>query len=123
MISRKKKVRLFQRKEALPKAKAQQVFKYPWRHSLQSGTSAFHGSCRTSMAKLRSRVCRGGESCMRSFFLAASLCDCISYTLWRLARFRAGRGKSDLPTAFSVLLHVPDPRPVPLSALQQSAAT
>ena len=26
MISRKKKVRLFQRKEALPKAKAQQVF-------------------------------------------------------------------------------------------------
>ena len=38
-----------------------------WRHSLQSGTSAFHGSCRTSTAKLRSRVCRGGESCMRSF--------------------------------------------------------
>ena len=67
MISRKKKVRLFQRKEALPKAKAQQVYKYLWRHSLQSGTSAFHGSCRTSTAKLRSRVCRGGESCMRSF--------------------------------------------------------
>ncbi|CUP60119.1 Uncharacterised protein [Bacteroides xylanisolvens] len=35
-----------------------------WRHSLQSGTSAFHGSCRTSTAKLRSRVCRGGESCI-----------------------------------------------------------
>ena len=67
MISRKKKVRLFQRKEALHKAKAQQVYKYLWRHSLQSGTSAFHGSCRTSTAKLRSRVCRGGESCMRSF--------------------------------------------------------
>ena len=37
-------------------------------------------------------------------FLAASLCDCISYTLWQLARFRARGWKSDLPTAFSVLL-------------------
>ena len=36
--------------------------------SFESGTSAFHGSYRTSTAKLRSRVCRGGESCMRSFF-------------------------------------------------------
>ena len=40
----------------------------PWRHSLQSGTSAFHGSCRTSTAKLRSRVCPRGESCMGCFF-------------------------------------------------------
>ena len=68
MISRKKKVRLFQRKEALPKAKAQQVFKYPWRHSLQSGASAFHGSCRTSTAKLCSRVCPRGESVIRDRF-------------------------------------------------------
>ena len=27
----------------------------PWKYSLQSGTSAFHGSCRTSTAKLRFR--------------------------------------------------------------------
>ena len=104
MISRKKKVRLFQRKEALPKAKAQQVFKYPWRHSLQSGTSAFHSSCRTSTAKLRSRVCRGGESCMRSFDLLRLSVICISYALRRLARFRAGEGKSDPPSALSALL-------------------
>ena len=34
---------------------AASFLKYPWRHSLQSGTSAFHGSCRTGTAKLRSR--------------------------------------------------------------------
>ena len=104
MISRKKKVRLFQRKEALPKAKAQQVFKYLWRHSLQSGTSAFHGSYRTSTAKLRSRVCRGGESCMRSFDLLRLSMICVSYALRRLARFRAGERKSDPPSALSALL-------------------
>ena len=104
MISRKKKVRLFQRKEALPKAKAQQVFKYPWRHSLQSGTSAFHGSYRTSTAKLRSRVCRGGESCMKSFFSC-----CVFTRLYFIHSLAAStlssrRMKSDPPSAFSALL-------------------
>ena len=101
MISRKKKVRLFQRKEALPKAKAQQVFKYPWRHSLQSGTSAFHGSCRTCTAKLRSRVCRGGKSCMRSFFAC-----CVFMYLYRL-RFPAAStlsgGRREIGSAASPL--------------------
>ena len=55
-------------KRGAAQSKSAASFKYPWRHSLQSGTSAFHGSCRTGTAKLRSRVCRGGESCMRSFF-------------------------------------------------------
>ena len=55
-------------KRGAAQSKSAASFKYPWRHSLQSGTSAFHGSYRTSTAKLRSRVCRGGESCMRSFF-------------------------------------------------------
>ena len=105
MISRKKKVRLFQRKEALPKAKAQQVFKYPWRHSLQSGASAFHGSCRTSTAKLRSRVCPRGESCMRSFFSC-----CVFMRLYFIHSLAAStlssgeKGKSDPPSAIFALL-------------------
>ena len=66
--SKQKKVTLFSKKDHLHHKSAAEFYKYPWRHSLQSGTSAFHGSCRTSTAKLRSRVCRGGESCMRSFF-------------------------------------------------------
>ena len=36
--------------------------------SFESGTSAFHGSCRTSTAKLRSRVCPRGESVIRDRF-------------------------------------------------------
>lgn len=76
----------------------------PWRHSLQSGTSAFHGSCRTSTAKLRSRVCRGGESCMRSFDLLRLSVICVSYALRRLARFQTGERKSDPPSALSALL-------------------
>ena len=36
--------------------------------------------------------------------LAASLCICTAYTFQRLARFRVGGGKSDLPSAFSALL-------------------
>ena len=75
-----------------------------WRHSLQSGTSAFHGSCRTSTAKLRSRGCRGGESCMRSFDLLSLYMICVSSALRRLARFRAREGKSDPPSALSALL-------------------
>ena len=75
-----------------------------WRHSLQSGTSAFHGSCRTSTAKLRSRVCRGGESCMRSFDLLRLYVVCVSYALRRLARFQTGERKSDPPSALSALL-------------------
>lgn len=63
-----KKVTLFSKKGHFHHKGAAEFYKYPWRHSLQSGTSAFHGSCRTSTAKLRSRVCRVGESCMRSFF-------------------------------------------------------
>ena len=55
-------------RRALHHKGAASIRKYPWRHFLQSGTSAFHGSCHTGTAKLRSRVCRGGESCMRSFF-------------------------------------------------------
>ena len=83
---------------------AAEFYKYPWRHSLQSGTSAFHGSCRTSTAKLRSRVCPRGESCMRSFDLLRLYMICISYALRRLARFRAREGKSDPPSVLSALL-------------------
>ena len=54
--------------------------------------------------KLRSRVCRGGESCMRSFDLLRLSMICISYALRRLARFRAREGKSDPPSALSALL-------------------
>ena len=36
--------------------------------------------------------------------LASSLCICTAYTFQRLARFLAGGGKSDLPSAFSALL-------------------
>ena len=39
--------------------------------------------------KLRSRVCRGGESCMRSFFAC-----CVFMYLYGL-RFLAGGGKSE----------------------------
>lgn len=72
--------------------------------SFESGTSAFHGSCRTSTAKLRSRVCPRGESCMRSFDLLRLYMICISYALRRLARFRAREGKSDPPSVLSALL-------------------
>ena len=48
--------------------------------------------------KLRSRVCRGGESCMRSFFAC-----CVFMYLYGL-RFPAGGGKSDPPPALSALL-------------------
>ena len=91
-------------KRSLPSQKRSRVLKYPWRHSLQSGTSAFHGLCRTSTAKLRSRFCRGGESCMRSFDLLRLYMICISYALQRLARLRAREGKSDPPSALSALL-------------------
>lgn len=83
---------------------AAEFYKYPWRHSLQSGTSAFHGSCRTSTAKLRSRVSPRGESCMRSFDLLRFYMICVSYALRRLARFRAREGKLDPPSALSALL-------------------
>ena len=48
--------------------------------------------------KLRSRVCRGGESCMRSFFAC-----CVFMYLYG-SRFLAGGGKSDPPPALSSLL-------------------
>ena len=99
-----KKVTLFSKKGHFHHKSAAEFYKYPWMHSLQSGTSAFHGSCRTSTAKLRSRVCRGGESCMRSFDLLRLSVICISYALQRLACFRAGEGKSDPPSALSALL-------------------
>ena len=99
-----KKVALFSKKGHFHHKGAAGFCKYPWRHSLQSGTSAFHGSCRTSTAKLRSRVSRGGESCMRSFDLLRLSMICISYALRRLARFRAREGKSDPPSALSALL-------------------
>ena len=50
-----KKVTLFSKKGHFHHKGAAEFYKYPWRHSLPSGTSAFHGSCRTSTAKLRSR--------------------------------------------------------------------
>ena len=50
-----KKVALFSKKGHFHHKGAAGFRKYPWRNSLQSGTSAFHGSCRTSTAKLRSR--------------------------------------------------------------------
>ena len=96
-----KKVTLFSKQDHLHHKSAAEFYKYPWRHSLQSGTSAFHGSCRTSTAKLRSRVCRGGESCMRSFDLLRLSMICVSYALRRLARFRAGGGISDPLSAHS----------------------
>ena len=99
-----KKVTLFSKKGHFHHKGAAEFYKYPWRHSLQSGTSAFHGSCRTSTAKLRSRVCPQGESCMRSFDLLRLSVICISYALRRLARFRAREGKSDPPSALSALL-------------------
>ena len=99
-----KKVTLFSKKDHLHHKSAAEFYKYPWRHSLQSGTSAFHGSCRTSTAKLRSRVSRGGESCMRSFDLLRLSVICVSYALRRLARFRVGERKSDPPSALSALL-------------------
>ena len=99
-----KKVAPFSKKGHFHHKGAAGFRKYPWRHSLQSGTSAFHGSCRTSTAKLRSRVCRGGESCMRSFALLRLSMICVSYALRRLARFRAREGKSDPPSALSALL-------------------
>ena len=89
-----KKMTLFSKKGHLHHKGAAEFYKYPWRHSLQSGTSAFHGSCRTSTAKLRSRVSRGGESCMRSFDLLRLSMICVSYARRRLARFRAGERKS-----------------------------
>nr|DAQ60905.1 MAG TPA: hypothetical protein [Caudoviricetes sp.] len=46
---------LFSKKDHLHHKGAAEFYKYPWRHSLPSGTSAFHGSCRTSTAKLCSR--------------------------------------------------------------------
>ena len=99
-----KKVTLFSKKGHFHHKGAAEFYKYPWRHSLQSGTSAFHGSCRTSTAKLRSRVCPRGESCMRSFDLLRLSMICVSYALRRLARFRAGERKSDPPSALSALL-------------------
>ena len=48
--------------------------------------------------KLRSRVCRGGESCMRSFFA-----HCVFMYLYGL-RFLAGGGKSDPLPAIPALL-------------------
>ena len=98
-----KKVTLFSKKGHFHHKGAAEFYKYPWRHSLQSGTSAFHGSCRTSTAKLRSRVCPRGESCMRSFDLLRLYMICISYALRRLARFRAREGKSDPPSVLSLL--------------------
>ena len=100
----KLKVTFFSKKGHLHHKGAAEFYKYPWRHSLQSGTSAFHGSCRTSTAKLRSRVCRGGESCMRSFDLLRLSVICVSYALRRLARFQTGERKSDPPSALSALL-------------------
>ena len=47
--------------------------------------------------KLRSRVCRGGESCMISFFA-----HCVFMYLYGL-RFLAEGGKSDPPPALSAL--------------------
>ena len=41
---------------------------------------------------------------MRSFDLLRLSVICISYALRRLARFRAGGGKSDPPSALSALL-------------------
>ena len=99
-----KKVTLFSKKGHFHHKGAAGFRKYLWRHSLQSGTSAFHGSCRTSTAKLRSRGCRGGESCMRSFDLLSLYMICVSSALRRLARFRAREGKSDPPSALSALL-------------------
>ena len=99
-----KKVALFSKKGHFHHKGAAGFRKCPWRHSLQSGTSAFHGSCRTSTAKLRSRVSRGGESCMRSFDLLHLSVICVSYALRRLARFRVGERKSDPPPALSALL-------------------
>jgi hypothetical protein len=99
-----KKVTLLSKKGHFHHKGAAEFYQYPWRHSLQSGTSAFHGSCRTSTAKLRSRVCPRGESCMRSFDLLRLYMICISYALLRLARFRAREGKSDPPPALSALL-------------------
>ena len=99
-----KKVTLFSKKGHFHHKGAAEFYKYPWRHSLQSGTSAFHGSCRTSTAKLRSRVCPRGESCMKSFDLLRLYMICISYALRRLARFRAREGKSDPPSVLSALL-------------------
>ena len=63
-----KKVTLFSKKGHFHHKGAAGFRKYLWRHSLQSGTSAFHGSCRTSTAKLRSRVCPRGESVIRDRF-------------------------------------------------------
>ena len=56
------------------------------------------------VAKLRSRVCPRGESCMRSFALLRLSMICVSYALRRLARFRARERKSDPPSALSALL-------------------
>ena len=100
----RKKVTLFSKKGHFHHKGAAEFYKYPRRHSLQSGTSAFHGSCRTSTTKLRSRVSRGGESCMRSFDLLRLTVIYVSYALRRLARFRAREGKSDPPSALSALL-------------------
>ena len=99
-----KKVTLFSKKGHFHHKGAAEFYKYPWRHSLQSGTSAFHGSCRTGTAKLRSRVCRGGESCMRSFFAHCVFMYLYGSRFRRLARFLAGGGKSDPPPALSALL-------------------
>ena len=53
---RKKSDLLPLEKSHFPITKTQHaVSQCPWKYSLQSGTSAFHGSCRTSTAKLRSR--------------------------------------------------------------------
>ena len=41
---------------------------------------------------------------MRSFDLLRLYVVCVSYALRRLARFRAGAGKSDPPSALSALL-------------------
>ena len=100
-----KKVTLFSKKGHFHHKGAAEFYKYPWRHSLQSGTSAFHGSCRTSTAKLRSRVCRVGESCMRSFFAC-----CVFMRLYFIHSLAAStlssgeKGKSDPPSAIFALL-------------------
>ena len=99
-----KKVTLFSKKGHFHHKGAAEFYKYPWGIPCNLAPSAFHGSCRTSTAKLRSRVCRGGESCMRSFDLLRLSMICISYALRRLARFRAREGKSDPPSALSALL-------------------
>ena len=99
MISRKKKVRLFQRKEALPKAKAQQVLSIYG--GIPCNLAPAHFTVHIVQVRLNFALgfAVGANPAWNLSFFAASICDCISYTLWRLARFRAGEGKSDPPSA------------------------